>query len=416
VCVKTQVETQIFARGFATHRNRKPRSLTLSAMIPFAITIVLFAVLYLLYKHRRRGQNISVECAPEWRPYLQDMVDRCAYFPAFYTAFDYHGQLQTIVQFILRHVTFIIRAVIHMRRPMDYTREKFLASDGGLLGLDWAYLNTSKGKEYNSKHGNLIVIHHGLGGSSRSDYIVHLAERLLLLNYQVVAVNARGCGGLEITTDRFVRRKTDDMREIVKHIQLTRPNVENIYCVGFSLGAAYTLKYLGEEGANSPITAAVCVSPPWDMQCHTAVFHIWSYFVVWLLKGYIFQHRRLLSGTGVTMADVWRAKSLEDMDRLLIKSYGYNNLTEYYKDTSPIYFSRGIKTPTLSISSEDDPICSSSACPTIGSGNLGPGLCVLKTPFGGHCSFPAGVMPLRTAWTDDIIVEWFAKHQSKRDG
>ena len=77
-------------------------------------------------------------------------------------------------------------------------------SDGGLVGLDWAYLNIghehehkhehkheheyseTSHREYNGgKSDRLIVLHHGLGGSSESDYIVHLVERLLKNDFQV---------------------------------------------------------------------------------------------------------------------------------------------------------------------------------------------------------------------------------------
>lgn len=95
------------------------------------------------------------------------------------------------------------------------------------------------------------------------DYIIHLAEKLLDSRLQVVCMVARGCGGLSITTPTFVRRKTDDIREALKRIRAARPSVTKVYLVGFSLGAAQILKYVGEDGSRASIKAAVAVSPPW---------------------------------------------------------------------------------------------------------------------------------------------------------
>ena len=190
-----------------------------------------------------------------------------------------------------------------------------------------------------------------------------------------------------------------------------------MYVVGFSLGAAYSLKFLGEEGkkkqkqraeadadnanavvtacasadvtacasadvtananadvtdnANTDVTAsanagaasggggtssntattadllgsikaAVCISPPWNMEIQPSIFYIWSHFIVVLLKSYIVKHKRLLAGTEVSISDVLHAKTLEDMDRLLIKSYGYADLQAYYLDVSPCHYSQGM--------------------------------------------------------------------------
>mmetsp|Transcript_14384 Transcript_14384/g.23902 ORF Transcript_14384/g.23902 Transcript_14384/m.23902 type:complete len:153 (+) Transcript_14384:129-587(+) len=38
---------------------------------------------------------------------------------------------------------------------------------------------------------------------------------------------------------------------------------------------------------------------------------------------------------------------------------------------------------------------------------IGPGLIVVKTPYGGHLAYPGGFFPITAAWTDHIIVEWF---------
>ncbi len=202
--------------------------------------------------------------------------------------------------------------------------------DGGTISIEWiSKYDQNLNQQFNISSESIAVLLHGLGGSSRSEYIYHLANKLFDSNYQVVAVNSRGCGGLPITTNTFVPRQTDDLRAVISEIKKERPHVKNIYLVGFSMGAAWTIKYLSEEGNKSPITAAVCVSPPWDMGKHTSVFYIWTYFVVVLLKAYIYEHKYKLTSTGVTLKEVLTASNMVDMDKLLIRSYGYSSIDEY---------------------------------------------------------------------------------------
>ena len=143
------------------------------------------------------------------------------------------------------------------------------------------------------------------------------------------------------------------------------------------------------------------------------------------------------------------AKTLDQFDANFIASYGYHSVEEYRQESSPIRVAKYIRTPTLAISSLDDPVCCASGCPedreayasgkdnsaklessgiesVSGSGtgsserSSGPGLVIIKTPYGGHLGFPvparppvkgAGSIPwgawLQTTWTDRVIVDWF---------
>lgn len=98
-----------------------------------------------------------------------------------------------------------------------------------------------------------------------------------------------------------------------------------------------------------------------------------------------------------------RSISSENTDTLQ-----YNSVEEYYEDCSAVLRAHLITTPTLSISSKDDPICPHEDCP-ITPDAIGPGLIVVKTKLGGHLAFPENLLPLTKAWTDKIAVEWFKR-------
>jgi uncharacterized protein len=270
---------------------------------------------------------------------------------------------------------------------------------------------------------------------SLAEYIVHLAERLHASSYQVVALVARGCGGLPIQTPTFVPRKTSDLREIITYLHnKTATNSgtslrtgggsgrdekkkppRKLFFIGFSLGAALGLKYLHEEGSQSPLTGAVAISPPWDMSQHTLVYPLWSRLILKLLQHYLSRHPDTLSRSGVTLQQVSSAQSLSALDELLLRSYGYSSLQDYYRDNSATHHTSGVEVPTLVISAEDDPICSCLSHPTAANGQLGRGLCFVKTATGGHCAFPQGVLPLTRSWVDEVILDWIAVLPTLRD-
>ena len=343
---------------------------------------------------------------------LQLILENRPYRPPFYSKFDWHGQLQTVAQFILRASTRVIQSLIPFSTTgyVKFERELVPLSDGGLIALDWATINSLTDAHWDGS--SVVVINHGLGGGSNSDYIVHLAEKLILARYRVVVVIARGCCGLNITTPSFVMRKTSDMREALLKVTSRLQHPGKIFMVGFSLGGALSLKYLCEEGARCTITAAVCISPPWRMDKRTGVHGTWSKGIMLLLKAYIYRHRKLLASTKVSIRDVLSTSSIDDLEGIFSEAYGYSSLAEYYADNSPINFAlHDIHTPTLTVSSLDDPVCCGHVGPSSLCGEkIGPGLCVVKTSRGGHCSFPNGLLPSRATWTDQVIVDWFDLH------
>eukprot|EP01035_Chromulina_nebulosa_P018681 gene18681-24429_t len=244
-----------------------------------------------------------------------------------------------------------------------------------------------------------------------SEYVIYQVKKLLDAKFRVVVMNARGCGGVPLTTKQtFGGEKTQDMREVVNHLF---ENNKEMYLIGFSLGGATVLRYVGVDGNNTPIKAVACVSPPWNLEIPTKVFSMWSFLLALPLKYYIFTHRDILGkDSDTSIWDVMKCVGLDDLDIILHKSFGYNTVEEYRQHVSPVYVADNITKPTLVISALDDPVCCITALPE--KSNRGTGLNIIITNFGGHLAFPVGLFPWNTtSWTENIIVEWF-QLQSKQ--
>ena len=90
----------------------------------------------------------------------------------------------------------------------------------------------------------IVILCHGLEGSSDSKYIQATAKLLSLNGYSVAAMNYRFCSG-EINRQlvTYHSGKTDDLHTVINFVL---PNYDSIYLVGFSLGGNLILKYNGD--------------------------------------------------------------------------------------------------------------------------------------------------------------------------
>lgn len=92
--------------------------------------------------------------------------------PPFYAFFDVHGQLQTTVQFMVRHFFILCGYILPQSLSwrvlglpygrLVYKREAFTLSDGGVIALDWASIETQETSVLKEELGT-VIIYHGLG-------------------------------------------------------------------------------------------------------------------------------------------------------------------------------------------------------------------------------------------------------------
>src|SRR5690606_3441440 len=136
-------------------------------------------------------------------------------------------------------------------------RERLWLADGDFLDLDW----------YGPHQADtpLVLIAHGLTGSSQSHYVVGLQRALADLGWASVALNWRGCSGEANLLPRgYHSGVSEDLAAVINHLQACRP-LAPLYAVGYSLGGNVLLKYLGEQGEQCPLQAAVAVSVPFRL-------------------------------------------------------------------------------------------------------------------------------------------------------
>ena len=293
-----------------------------------------------------------------------------------------------------------------LRRLPDVAlrRERLELSDGDFLDLDWSHAST----------GPLVVVLHGLEGSSRSHYAVGIHHALHLHGWRSVLMHFRGCSG---TPNRLARGyhagDTGDLEHVVSILREREPGTP-IAVIGYSLGGNVLLKWLGEQGAQAAIVAAAAVSVPFDLSNATERLNRGlSRVYQWVLL------RRLRE----SMRDKWRAmgcmdeqaplnsmRTLRDFDNMVTAPlHGFTGADDYYTRCSSRGFLKNIQVPTLILQAQDDPFMTRDALPGID--DLSPSIEFELTPGGGHVGFVTGSSPWRARYYPEQCLPAFLKRQ-----
>ena len=107
-------------------------------------------------------------------------------------------------------------------------RERLWLDDGDFLDLDWHGPHEAEAP--------LVLVLHGLTGSSSSHYVLGLQQQLAARGWASVALNWRGCSGEPNLLPRgYHSGVSEDVFSVVRHLQAQRP-LAPLYAVGYSLG------------------------------------------------------------------------------------------------------------------------------------------------------------------------------------
>jgi len=297
------------------------------------------------------------------------------------------------------------------RQPgLSRTRERLWLDDGDFLDLDWHGPHSAQAP--------LVIVLHGLTGSSQSPYVIGLQRALAACGWASVAVNWRGCSG---EPNRLARSYhsgiSEDLAQVVEHLRRVRP-LAPLHAVGYSLGGNVLLKYLGERGADSALHAAVAVSVPFRLdQCADRIALGFSrvyqaHFMRELSAHLSAKHDYLrqqghLEGLAALerLGPLGRLRTFWDFDgKVTAPLNGFDSAQDYYRRASSRYYLGQIETPTLIIQARDDPFIFAHSLPT--AEELAPGTSFELHTRGGHVGFVEGSVRRPRYYLERRIPQW----------
>lgn len=230
----------------------------------------------------------------------------------------------------------------------------------------------------------LVVLFHGMEGSSQSHYAKSLAKTVHQADCHFVVAHFRSCGGVAVSGRVFYN--AGDTTEIHHYLSHLSHEFAHICAVGVSLGGNVLAKYMGEYGTDAIASRAVVVSAPVDLASASIAMerllgkHIYTpYLLNPIVKKALANH---LSDD--ELSALKSAKRMGDFDSVFTAPrHGFNSKNDYYRKSSALPFLVDIVKPTLIITAEDDPFLGVVAV----HGDVSADVALLTTKYGGHIGF-----------------------------
>ncbi|HET8761623.1 MAG TPA: hydrolase [Nitrospiria bacterium] len=313
-----------------------------------------------------------------------------------------------------RHAQTIWRRVAGSTPRVDYRRERVDTPDGDFIDLDWLDGPTS------DRDTPLLVVLHGLEGSSRAKYVLGLLSIASASGWNGVAVNFRSCSGELNRLARFYHSgETEDLNWVISLLIARSPH-RPLAIVGYSLGGNVLLKWLGERGDTTPepVRAAVAVSVPYDLgvaahRVDHGFGRVYGQVFLRTLKTKALAKAERFPG----LVDEGRVRRLSRFaafdEHVTAPIHGFAGARDYWTRSSCVPWLDRICRPTLMISAADDPFLPSAYWPREAVARSS----WLETAFserGGHVGFVQGPWPWTPLyWVDQRAAAFLETIRSK---
>lgn len=310
------------------------------------------------------------------------------------------SHLQTIYPTLLR------------RSDVKLRRERIDTLDGDFIDLDW--LDAAPGA---ATVAPLVVLFHGLEGSSSSHYARSLLRHLAGIGWRGVVPHFRGCSGEPNRLPRAYH--SGDHAEVgwmLAEIRKRAPGTP-LYAAGVSLGGSALLNWLGrqENRAAAVVTAAASISAPIDLTAAGIAIgqglnRIYTRHFLQTLKPKALAMARRFPGKLDENA-IRRAASMHAFDDAVTGPlHGFDGAEDYWRRASSKPWLRSIAVPTLVLNAMNDPFIPASSLPV--DSEVSRAVVLEKPATGGHGGFTSTPFPGRLDWLPERLVSFFRDTQS----
>lgn len=300
------------------------------------------------------------------------------------------------------HMNTIFRPLF-MKESPNYERVRVDTWDNDFIDLDFSKVGSK----------TLVLLIHGLEGSSESKYILSASTELNQAGYDAIAFNLRGCSGEDnLLLQTYHSGKTEDVDFVLSYL-IKNFDYEKIMIVGYSLGGNLTLKYLGEYADKVPkqVIGGIAVSVPIDLassgkQMELLKNKIYMEEFLKTLRLKVLEKAHKFPEYKLDKDKLFKAKIFRDFDELYTAPvFGFDGPEDYWAKASSKPYIPKIKRPAYLITSLDDPFLPKECYPyeeAAGMDNFH----LLATKYGGHVGFISSFKQKDNRWLEGKILQF----------
>src|SRR5262245_45237866 len=271
-----------------------------------------------------------------------------------------------------------------------------------------------------------VLLLHGLEGSAYSLHTQGLALLVARAGWRATVLNFRSCArDARDIEQRLQNRRprlyhsgdTADLDFVVRTLVAREPATP-IYALGFSLGGAVLLKWLGEAGAASAIRAAATISVPYDLAAASRYLErpvgriYFAHFTPRLKSKALDVLARFPRATAHIDPDRIRlARTFHEFDDCLTAPlHGFAGADDYYRRACALPYLARVGVPTLCATSDDVPPMPGDSAHRARAA-ASPDVRFEIPPWGGHTGSVSGSWPWRPSyWAEELSIDWLRRH------
>ncbi|WP_428420634.1 YheT family hydrolase [Methylibium sp.] len=289
-----------------------------------------------------------------------------------------------------------------------FRRERWSAPDGDFIDVDFL-ADTAPGVP--PRTAPLLVLFHGLEGSSASHYAQAFAGRARARGWHFALPHFRGCSGeLNLAPRAYHSGDFEEIGWLLERLraQHGRP----VFAVGVSLGGNALLRWAEEAGDSAAATAcAVCaISSPIDLTASghaiTRGFNRQVYNRMFLRTMKPKALAKLAQHPGLfDRARLLAARDLYEFDDVFTAPlHGFRNAEDYWARGSAKPHLERIRIPALVLNARNDPFVPAACLPQ--SHEVGRHVTLWQPAQGGHVGFPRGAFPGEVLSLPEAVMSW----------
>ncbi|MCL1142268.1 hydrolase [Shewanella gaetbuli] len=313
------------------------------------------------------------------------------------------------------HIQTILPFIFKVTKPKVFRQRQELP-DGDFIDLDWL------GNPQNGEP--ILVIAHGLEGSSESHYVRRMLLAAKKANLCAVVHHHRGCSG---EPNRLARSyhsgDTEDFAFTLSQLKQYYPD-STLYAVGYSLGGNVLAKYQGTAQASSLLERAVVVSAPLTLSAcakklENGFSKVYQSHLIKQLQHKMvnkIEQQDLTSQMPVTKAEIKQLNTFYLFDdKVTAPLHGFAGVEDYYTRSSALSVLKHIVKPTLIIHAKDDPFMTDAVIPT--PAELSNQVEYELHNFGGHVGFIEGGRPWKPKfYIENRVIDYVLKNDKAQQG
>ncbi len=291
-----------------------------------------------------------------------------------------------------------------------WVRQRWDTSDGDFIDVDWLIESSDLPKD-----APLLVMFHGLEGSSGSHYAEAFAQEMQTRGWRMAVPHFRGCSGEINWAPRAYHSGDYEEIDWILH-RFAQLHPGPIFAVGISLGGNALMRWAGEMGhqAGSIAQAVASVCSPIDLAASGHAidtgFNKAVYARMFLATMKPRAMEKLKQYPGLFDAKkLQKAQTLYAFDNVFTAPlHGFRDTNDYWDRASAKPGLMRIQIPALVLNARNDPFIPASCLPS--KQQVSKSVTLWQPEHGGHVGFASGQFPADLQEMPWAVIEWMQQH------